>query len=127
MEGIRFFMSLTPSFKDKKLEPIWSKVQEGKRLDFADGMALFHTPDLFTVGRMANWVTEKRHGKKATYVLNRQCNPTNLCVLGAAVRGGERKRPTQKPPPPPAPAPPPPPPSASGLAVPAPPPAARAR
>lgn len=73
--------SLKLQFRDRALEPIWDKVQAEKRLSFEEGLSMMKTPDLFTLGRMANWVAEKRHGKKAYYVLNRQCNPTNLCVL----------------------------------------------
>jgi aminodeoxyfutalosine synthase len=73
--------SLKINFRDKGLQPIWDRVQAGKRLGFDDGMTLLRTPDLLSLGRMANWVAEQRHGKKAYYVLNRQCNPTNWCVL----------------------------------------------
>ncbi len=71
----------TFAFRDPKLGLIWDKVRSGLRLDFADGMAMLETPDLMSLGKMANWVAETRHGKKVTYVLNRQCNPTNWCVL----------------------------------------------
>ncbi len=67
--------------RDSRLTPIWQKVQAGQRLDFDDGMALATTADLHNLGLMASWVAEKRHGKKAFFVTNRQCNPTNLCVL----------------------------------------------
>ena len=30
---------------------------------------------------MANWVKERKTGNRATFVINRQINPTNLCVL----------------------------------------------
>lgn len=44
-------------------------------------MILFESPDLFAVGFMANWVKEKKTGRLATFVINRQINPTNICVL----------------------------------------------
>ena len=68
-------------FRDKALAPIWDKVSTGKRLDMADGLVLLRTLDLPSLSKMANWETERRHGKKAYFVLNRQCNPTNVCVL----------------------------------------------
>lgn len=68
-------------FKDPALAPIWDKARTGKRLDFADGLALIQTPDLTSLGKMANWVAESRHGRDAYFVTNRQCNPTNVCVL----------------------------------------------
>ena len=71
----------TFEFRDKALAPIWDKVSTGKRLDLADGLSLLRTMDLPSLSKMANWETERRHGKKAYFVLNRQCNPTNVCVL----------------------------------------------
>jgi aminodeoxyfutalosine synthase len=73
----------TPNFdfKDKALAPIWDKVQAGTRLSFDEGVTLLSTPDLHSLGKMATWEAERRHGKKAYFVTNRQCNPTNLCVL----------------------------------------------
>lgn len=69
------------AFSDPKLAKIWDKVQAKQRLDFDDGMACLKTADLMSLGKMANWVAESRHGKQVTFVTNRQCNPTNLCVL----------------------------------------------
>src|SRR5580700_1743443 len=68
-------------FQDPHLESIWAKVQSGQRLDANDGLAMLSTKDLTSLGRMANHVAEGKNGKVVTYVLNRQCNPTNLCVL----------------------------------------------
>ncbi len=33
------------------------------------------------MGLMANWVKEQKTGDRATFVMNRQINPTNVCVL----------------------------------------------
>jgi aminodeoxyfutalosine synthase len=66
---------------DKSLFKIADKVLEGKRLDFTDGVKLFETNDLLTLGFLANYVTEKKNGKYAYFVINRQINPTNICVL----------------------------------------------
>jgi len=66
---------------DKELFPIIDKVLEGKRLSPEDGIKLFETSDLLTVGTLANFITEKKNGKYAYFVLNRQINPTNICAL----------------------------------------------
>jgi len=66
---------------DKELFSIADKVLEGKRLSFEDGVKLFNTSDLLTLGFLANYVTEKKNGKYAYFVINRQINPTNVCVL----------------------------------------------
>jgi aminodeoxyfutalosine synthase len=66
---------------DKELFPIVDKVLEGRRLSFEDGIKLFESSDLLTIGYLANYITEKKNGKYAYFVINRQINPTNVCVL----------------------------------------------
>ncbi len=68
-------------FKDKKLAPIWEKVIAGAPLGMDDGLTCLQTPDLISLGKMANWVKEKKSGNFVYFVLNAQLNPTNLCVL----------------------------------------------
>jgi len=63
------------------LLPLWKKVQEGVRLNAEEGLALFQTDDLLGLGFMANVVKEKKTGDWGTFVVNRQINPTNVCVL----------------------------------------------
>ena len=65
---------------DTTLKPIADKVLAGERLSFDEGLALFKTPDLLSVGWLANHVREKRHGNVAYYNVNRHINPTNVCV-----------------------------------------------
>ncbi len=45
---------------DKELFPIIDKVLKRERLSFEDGVKLFKTSDLITLGLLANYVTEKR-------------------------------------------------------------------
>ena len=66
---------------DKSIFPIIDKVLGEKRLDFNDGIKLFETSDLLTLGVLANYITEKKNGKYAYFVINRQINPTNVCIL----------------------------------------------
>src|SRR6204780_2070856 len=66
--------------RDARLEPIASKVLAGERLDAADGLALYESHDLLAVGWLANHVREQRHGGACYYNINRQINPTNVCV-----------------------------------------------
>jgi aminodeoxyfutalosine synthase len=80
------------NFRDNKLAPIWDRVQQGERLGPDEGLVLFKTPDVVSLGRMAGWVAEQRHGRKAYYVLNRQCNPTNICVLNCRFCNYARKK-----------------------------------
>ncbi|MEW6252259.1 MAG: CofH family radical SAM protein [Planctomycetota bacterium] len=66
---------------DTRLEAIRSKVLNGTRLDLEDGLALYRTRDLFTLGELANSVRERLHGRRAYYNINRHINYTNFCVL----------------------------------------------
>ena len=65
---------------DSQLEPIAKKVLAGQRLDAADGLTLFRSPDLLAVGWLANYEREKRHGKTTYFNINRHINPTNVCT-----------------------------------------------
>jgi len=67
--------------RDRELFPIWEKIKRGERLDARDGLRLFESDDLLGLGLMANWLKEKKTGNFAFFVLNRQINPTNICVL----------------------------------------------
>jgi len=69
------------AFRDRSLVPIWEKVLAGDRLDFEDGVTLLRTVDLPALGRMADHVARARNGDRVQFVVNRQINPTNLCVL----------------------------------------------
>jgi aminodeoxyfutalosine synthase len=66
---------------DPMLKPIRAKVLAGEQLDRADGLALYQTRDLFTLGELANLVRERWHGRRAYYNINRHINYTNYCVL----------------------------------------------
>ncbi len=68
-------------FRDPSLERVWTKVLVGERLDQADGMSCLQTWDVAALGQMADYVARRRHGDKVFFVLNRQLNPTNICVL----------------------------------------------
>jgi aminodeoxyfutalosine synthase len=67
--------------RDPKLQEIAEKVEAGERLGFQDGLGCLETEDLFGLGRIADRAKTKKTGDRVFYVLNRQLNPTNLCVL----------------------------------------------
>lgn len=66
---------------DPSLQRVADKLAEGGRLDESDGLALFETTDVLGLGRLANAAKERRSGPFTSFVLNRQVNPTNVCVL----------------------------------------------
>jgi len=63
------------------LDDIFRKVRDGERLSYEDGLRLYASPDIHTLGEMANYVRERLHGRKAYYNINRHINYTNYCVL----------------------------------------------
>ena len=67
---------------DSALNAIEHKVEEGIPLSIEDGLTLFKTPDIHTLGRMARAAKERKSGKKVFYVLNRYINSTNVCYAG---------------------------------------------
>jgi len=73
-------MSAPLHIADQHLAPIAAKVMAGERLSHADGIALYRSRDLLTVGWLANFIREKRHGDVCYYNVNRHINPTNVCV-----------------------------------------------
>jgi aminodeoxyfutalosine synthase len=57
------------------------KLLAGDRLALEDGLALFESRDLLGLGALADAFARDRHGDRVYYVVNRQLNPTNVCVL----------------------------------------------
>ncbi|MGH9943429.1 MAG: aminofutalosine synthase MqnE [Pyrinomonadaceae bacterium] len=64
---------------DPKLNLIAEKVAVGERLTFADGVALFATDDLTGLGKLADSIRRRRHGRRTYYNVNRHFNYTNVC------------------------------------------------
>ena len=64
---------------DSALNAIERKVEDGIPLTIEDGLALFKTPDIHRLGRMARAAKERKSGKNVYYVLNRYINSTNVC------------------------------------------------
>lgn len=69
------------NFKDNNLIPIWEKVLSGKELTFEDGIALYNSPDLLSIGKMAHWLQREKSGDAVYFVVNQKIEPTNICVL----------------------------------------------
>lgn len=62
------------------LKKIEEKILSGKRLTERDALKLFETDDIFSLGRLASSIAEKKNGNKAYFIRNRHINPTNICV-----------------------------------------------
>lgn len=77
--------------KDKKLaelagipsewKAIAQKIDHHERITPAEGIALFEGASLSTLGLMANFIRERRHGNKTYFNRNFHIEPTNVCVF----------------------------------------------
>jgi aminodeoxyfutalosine synthase len=68
--------------KRSELADIYEKVSAGDRLSREDGLRLFESQDLLTVGFLANLVRERLHGRRTYWVYNQHINYSNICVNG---------------------------------------------
>jgi aminodeoxyfutalosine synthase len=71
---------MQPFIEDSRLRPILEKVEAGARLSHDDGVALYRTADILSLGYMANLVRERLHGSTTYFNVNRHINPTDVCV-----------------------------------------------
>jgi len=62
------------------LRKIEDKVLSGERLTSEDALTLFHSEDIFTIGRLASYVAYKKNGDSVYFIQNCHINPTNICV-----------------------------------------------
>jgi aminodeoxyfutalosine synthase len=66
---------------DPALRPIAEKLEAGQRLDDADALVLYDSPDILGVGALADAVNRAKHGNVVTFAANQHINPTNVCIL----------------------------------------------
>jgi aminodeoxyfutalosine synthase len=74
MAGVR------PQIEDRKLRPILEKVEAREQLSFEDGVTMYRSSDILSLGYMANLVRERWHGDVTYFNVNRHINPTDVCV-----------------------------------------------
>lgn len=67
--------------KNPFIKEIEQKVRAGVRVTREDALRMYQTDDVIGLGVVANSIKERKTGQTVTYVVNRQINPTNLCVL----------------------------------------------
>ena len=75
-----------------ELADLAEKVEAGTRLDAADALRLFRTPDLNALGRLAALATERKVGNRASYIVNRYINYSNYCILSCQFCSFARKK-----------------------------------
>ncbi|WP_048601255.1 aminofutalosine synthase MqnE [Rubeoparvulum massiliense] len=64
---------------DSKMKEIYEKVSAGERLSIEDGLYLYESNDLLSIGQMANLVNLRRNGNRVYFIQNMYINPTNVC------------------------------------------------
>ncbi len=80
------------AFADTALQPIAEKVLARQSLNFTDGMALWNTRDIFSLGELAHFVRNRKHGRTTYYNINRHINYSNICALSCKFCEFHRKR-----------------------------------
>ena len=68
-------------FCDERLAPLWDKVQREERLTPEDGLILFGTDDIISLGKMAAAVQQRMNGDAVYFALSQKIEPSNSCVL----------------------------------------------
>ena len=66
---------------DQKLDELADRIEAGERLTFADGLVLYASADLTGLGKLADFVRRKKHGRTTYFNVNRHFNPTNVCYV----------------------------------------------
>jgi len=72
--------AMNPRIEDPRLRPLLEKVESGERLSYEDGVTMFRSSDMLSLGYMANVVRERLHGDVTYFNVNRHINPTDVCV-----------------------------------------------
>src|SRR6266516_4690515 len=80
------------AISDPKLRAIADKVLAQESLGRDDGVALYASRDIHSIGRLANLVRNRLHGDKVFYNRNRHINYTNVCALSCKFCSFYRKR-----------------------------------
>jgi aminodeoxyfutalosine synthase len=96
-ENADWQQSLAIELSKRNWPPEFSKIVDklstGTELNHDDGVWLFESKDLDTIGLLANLVKSSRFGKRAFFNVNVHINQTNICTLACkfcAFRRGRR-------------------------------------
>ncbi|MFN5705916.1 MAG: aminofutalosine synthase MqnE [bacterium] len=63
------------------LQTISQKVYNSERISFDEAVYLYENADLSTLGILANYIREKKHGDTTYFNRNFHIEPTNICVF----------------------------------------------
>jgi aminodeoxyfutalosine synthase len=77
----------------QELRSICDKVLASQRINEDEAARLYRSTDINALGLIANIVRERKNGNRATYILNRYVNYSNICILSCQFCAfGARKR-----------------------------------
>ncbi|QAY68216.1 aminofutalosine synthase MqnE [Paenibacillus protaetiae] len=77
-------MNIIVPTADSRMKEIMEKVQNGERLTLEDGVFLYESDDLLSIGKMANEVNLHKNGKKVYFIENMSLYFTNVCEAHCA-------------------------------------------
>src|SRR3989441_13256415 len=72
---------------DPGLNEIANRVDAGERLTLEDGLTLYASNDLNALGKLADSVRRRLHGRTTYFNVNRHFNPTNVCYVDCTFCG----------------------------------------
>lgn len=72
---------IVPSSISVALREISAKVRSGERITCEEGLLLYEKEDLSFLGALANFIREKKHGRRTFFNRNFHIEPTNFCVF----------------------------------------------
>ncbi|HYU76495.1 MAG TPA: hypothetical protein VEL31_27810, partial [Ktedonobacteraceae bacterium] len=78
------------AFPETELSDIVAKVERGERLSVDDGVRLYESSDLMTVGMLADRVNRAKNGNSVYFNQNRHINYTNICDAHCSFCGFRR-------------------------------------
>jgi cyclic dehypoxanthinyl futalosine synthase len=65
----------------RAIERVVRTVEDGRRIGAEDALLLHERADIATLGRLADLVRQRKHpGDVVTYIVDRNLNPTNVCI-----------------------------------------------
>src|SRR5580765_5938430 len=74
------------------LRDLNDKVVAGARISDAEALRLFESKDLNALGAIADFVNQRRNGRRASYIINRYINYSNYCILSCQFCSFARKK-----------------------------------
>jgi putative menaquinone biosynthesis protein, SCO4494 family len=77
-------MNIAIPTQEKQMQIIAEKVRAGERLSLEDGVYLYESDDLLSIGQLANEVNLRKNGKKVYFIENMSLYFTNVCEAHCA-------------------------------------------